>query len=243
MKLSNKIFIICLLLCGLSVSGRAQDCINVLKVNTDLDRAGIFINGKYSGAGKAEIKLKKGIYIIKASEPSNVWNARVITDTVNISCCNSTKIIYMSFAYFRYLDTAPQNASVFIEDSLIGYTPLFISSRADHMELRKNGYLEKKLDMKSSLNYRKIDLKFIGVPQSKSFFRTEIFKYLLGGIVVLGGATAYFKLKADNRFSEYQATGLQYKLDETRKYDLISGIAMGALEINFGILIYYFLSD
>jgi hypothetical protein len=65
----------------------------------------------------------------------------------------------------------------------------------------------------------------------------------VSSIVVLGGITAYYKIKADKRFDDYQATGDGALLNETRKYDLISGISFAALQVNFGFLIYYFLKD
>ena len=99
------------------------------------------------------------------------------------------------------------------------------------------------MDLNEKLNNIKIDLKYTGENNGKKFYEKDIFKVLIAGIVVLGGSTAYFKLKADNRYETYQATGEQSYLDQTNKFDLISGISMGALQINFGILIYYFLTD
>ena len=86
-------------------------------------------------------------------------------------------------------------------------------------------------------------LEEAGIQNGKSFYEKGLFKYLIGGLVVLGGTTAYFKLEADKKFEEYQLTGSNNLLDETRRYDLISGITFGALQINFGILLYYFLSE
>ncbi len=243
MKLLNKIFFVILISIPAHYAVFAQDCRSVLNVITDNDSARIYINGNLSGIGKTELELEKGIYVVKAEEPPPVWNARILTDTVNLTGCNKTQIIHFTFASYRYINSSPQDASVFAHDSLIGYTPLFISAGYKEAELTKDGYDSKKFSPESLPYGKTITLKFTGTPEGKHFFRKDIFKYLVGGIVVLGGVTAYFKLKADNRFSEYQATGTQSKLDETRKYDLISGIAMGGLEINFGLLIYYFLTD
>jgi hypothetical protein len=85
--------------------------------------------------------------------------------------------------------------------------------------------------------------EFIGEVEKVSFYERSLFKYLLAGIVVLGGTTAYFKLKADEKFDAYEITGDQELLDETERYDLISGITFTALQINFGVLIYFFLNE
>lgn len=243
MKLLNKIFLAVSLTITAGHLSFSQDCKSVLNIITDSESARIYINGNLSGIGKTELELERGTYVVKASEPPPVWDPRILTDTVKITECNSKKIIHFSFASFRFLNTSPQDAFVFIHDSLIGYTPLFVQTGFTTARLMKNGYAAENISLDKLSYNNTIDLKFTGVPESKNFFKKDIFKYLVGGILVFGGATAYFKLKADNRFSEYQATGIQSKLDETRKYDLISGIAMGGLEINFGILIYFFLTD
>ncbi len=78
---------------------------------------------------------------------------------------------------------------------------------------------------------------------SKSFLDSDLFKVLIGTAVVFGGTSAYYKLKADDNFDLYNSSGKQDYLDKTNKYDLISGIAFGALQINFGVLIYFFLKE
>ena len=45
------------------------------------------------------------------------------------------------------------------------------------------------------------------------------------------------------KFDEYQIVGDPALLDQTDKYDLISGITFTALQINFGLIIYLFLTD
>ena len=243
MKSFDKILFAIYLSLQLTCTLSAQNCKSLLRVTTDSDSARIYVDGRLSGTGGLDIELGKGSHIIKASEAPRLWNPRTLTDSINISGCGETKNIRFSFADFRYLNTSPQDASVSVHDSVIGYTPLFIPDSVSTVYLKKEGYSPERINLISIPSDRKFDLRFTGKPYGKSFYRREIFKYLLGGIVLLGGATAYFKLKADNRFSEYQATGIASKLTETRKYDLISGITMGALEINFGILLYYFLKD
>ncbi len=238
-KILFAIFLSLQSLCALS----AQNCKSLLRITTGTDSSGIYIDGRLSGKGSLKVELEKGIHVIAATEPPRMWNPRTLTDTVNITGCGETKNVRFSFAAFRYLNTSPQDVSVSQRDSVIGYTPLFIPESVSVISLYKEGFSPETVNLKTIKPGEKIDLTFTGRPYGESFYRRGIFKYLLGGIVLLGGATAYFKLKADNRFSEYQATGIASKLSETRKYDLISGITMGALEINFGILLYYFLSD
>ncbi len=110
--------------------------------------------------------------------------------------------------------------------------------------LKKNGYEDKYISADQLSSDKTISLvQYYNDDKYESFFDGTEFKLLLGSLIVLGGTTAYFKLKADDKFEEYQFTGNGEFLDQTHKYDLISGITFGLVQINFGILMYYFLFD
>ena len=126
---------------------------------------------------------------------------------------------------------------------MLGNTPLFIPLKYDLIELSKPGYQSKIIHLNQLSSNNLINLKYTGENVTKSFYEKEIFKILVGTMVLLGGTTAYFKLKADNRYESYLSTENQTYLDQTKKFDTISGITMTALQINFGILIFYFLTD
>jgi len=143
----------------------------------------------------------------------------------------------------KLLNSNPQDAHVYYTDSLIGYTPLFISSRFDNLTLRKHSYEDLSISFDEITPGKVFSLNFVGNETETAFFDKDIFKILTAGIIVLGGTTAYFKLKADNKFEEYQNTGDNRFLQETRRLDLISGITFAALQVNFGLLLYYFLIE
>ena len=77
----------------------------------------------------------------------------------------------------------------------------------------------------------------------ENFFTSSTFKILIGSAAVLGGVAAYFKIKADKKYDDYLSTKNQSTLDEVDRLDLVSGISFGLLQINFGYLIYKFLTD
>jgi hypothetical protein len=220
----------------------SQDCKAKLIVKTDEKKAIIKLNNDLLGFGNVEIELIKGKYVLTLHEPSDLWDAKYFRDTITVSNCSEINLSY-HFNSSIYLETNPEDVSVFNKDSLIGNTPLFIPDRFSMITLSKKGYQSRDVSVNENLNNNRIGLKYIGRNNGKSFYEKDIFKILVGSLVVLGGATAYFKLKADNRYESYQSTGEQAYLDQTRKFDLISGITMGALQINFGVLIYYFLTD
>jgi hypothetical protein len=67
--------------------------------------------------------------------------------------------------------------------------------------------------------------------------------YLTSSAAVVSGAVAaYFKIKADNLYDEFERTGDNSALDDVKTYDTVSGIALGVCEINLGLLTYLLLS-
>ncbi len=220
----------------------AQDCRANVTINTDLPSSGIYLNDSLIAKGNAFARLSIGEYYLLVAEDSERWDAKSFSDTILINNCNDTTISF-SFNSRVYLNTEPQDVYVYQDSELIGHTPLFIPVSSEEITLKKPGFDDKVLDIRDISSGKKIMLKFTGRIKGESFFEKNIFKILVGGIVALGGVTAYFKLKADDNFDKYQNSGNQFYLDQTHKYDLISGIAFGAVQVGFGLLIYHFLSD
>lgn len=237
--IKNIIYLI--LLFGLFITSDSQTCKSVVSIETNRDGSVIFLNQRLLGIGKAKAELEPGSYEIKVKENNKGWNSNILSTTVNVKGCDSIIVPFL-FAE-KYLQTNPQDVAVYNNDSLIGYTPLYLSFSNNNLQLRKSGYANKTISFVSFNSGKPISLNFIGETKEKSFYEKDMFKFLVAGIVVLGGTTAYFKLRADKRFDEYKITGEQELLDQTHKYDLISGITFTALQINFGALIYFFLSD
>lgn len=79
--------------------------------------------------------------------------------------------------------------------------------------------------------------------KNENFFSSYTFKILLGSAAVLGGVAAYFKIQADKKYDDYLKSKNQSLLDDIDRLDLYSGISFGLLQINFGYLIYKFLTD
>ncbi len=237
----NKLILLSLFLTPI-VNIYAQDCKALVKIKTDLPSAIIYIDGDQAGKGIKDIELGKGIYHVVVMEEADRWNSQSFEDTLRITECKDTVLNY-NFKSEVYLDTEPQDAYVYQDSTLIGHTPLFLPVDNGTILIRKPGFEEKFMDVKDLGRTEKIKLNFTGKKKGENFFEKNIFKILVGGIVALGGVSAYFKLKADDNFDQYQFSGNQYYLDQTHKYDLISGITFGAVQVGFGFLIYYFLSD
>ena len=221
----------------------AQDCKANLIIKSDIDALIVFIDDSLRNNNTdLNYEIEKGLHIISVIENTKRWNGKNFTDTIRVENCDDLILEY-NFHSDILLETEPQDVYVFRNDSLIGFTPLFISSDFDELQLQKPGYLAKKVSRNDVFKSGKITLDFIGDHRKENFYDGMLFKILVGTAIALGATTAHFKLQADKKFDEYQVTGDPSLLDETDKYDLISGVTFVALQINFGLIIYMFLTD
>ena len=240
MSLSIKIlFIISLFPIVLS----AQDCKAKIFIHTDIENAKLFIDDSLESEGNNfELELEPGTYRINIVEDFKKWNAANLEDTLIIKDCSTLNFDYDLNNKF-ILDTNPQNVYVKESDSLIGFTPMLLEGNFQTLLLQKPGYKDKLIYHQDFAEGVKPELKFIGEVNSDSFYDTFLFKVLIGTAITLGATTAYYKLEADKKFDEYQDTGDPAALDQTNKYDSISAATFVALQINFGLILYFFLAD
>ncbi len=239
MKLFTKIILAALM----SITLYSQDCKSKLIVETDFLHVQISINDSVvSDSNYTEIELQNGNYYLTVINNDALWDSRTYKDSIRLSNCEIKKVFY-SDKNKIYIDSNPQDAYVFKGDSLIGHTPLFVNKSLDNLMLRKPGYTDLVLPNNLLAEKVKFNLLFNGISKQESFFNSTAFKILAGTAIALGTVTAYYKLKADNRFDEYKITHKQELLDQTKGYDLISGITFAALQINFGYILYKFLTE
>ncbi len=238
--IKNSIFLI--LLSGFVIVSKPETCKGIVVIETNRDSSVIYLNQKLLGIGEAKIELEPGSYEIRVKENDKDWDSKILSTKINVKECDSIIVPFL-FAKEKYLQTNPQDVAVYNGDSLIGYTPLYLSSGYNSLHLNKLGYESKTISLYNFNSNQPVSLNFNGEAKGKSFYKKDLFKYLVAGIVVLGGTSAYFKLRADNKFDSYKITGEQALLDQTHKYDLISGILFTALQINFGTLIYFLFID
>ena len=166
---------------------------------------------------------------------------------------------------YSYINTIPQNAGVFLNDSLAGETPFrfinyaFDSSKGLEITIKLEGYID------YSFNVTEADLplnKIVNlVPVNKltirenkqvevndnNYFKSprKVVPIVVSSVITAGSGVLsyYFKKLANDRYDEYLATGDQKKFDQTKKYDLYSGLFLAAFQIGFAALIYFLLID
>ncbi|MGQ9643678.1 MAG: PEGA domain-containing protein [Ignavibacterium sp.] len=221
---------------------QAQDCKNILRIISDKSEVNIFVNDSLvSSNGQAELEISDGEYEITASESDENWNAKTFTDSIFLSNCE-TKTIHYHFNVETLIETIPSDVYVYSNDSLLGFTPIKIPTNIQELKLSKPGYVQKEIKIEEK-PVQLVQLEFNGTIKSEPFVKTTLFKVLTGSAIALGAITAYFKLKADDKFDEYRFSGNKKFLDETNRYDTISGISLALFQVNFGYIIYRFLAE
>lgn len=218
-----------------------QDCETKLTIESEISNVKIFIDDSLEYDYQKEIILSPGEHKIIIQENSDRWDAKTIVENISIEKCEHKKIVFSTKSEV-FIDSNPQDASVFYSDSLLGFTPLLLSSYYSNLTLKKNGYQDVDIFI-FGIDPLLVKMNYTGLGQKDKFFDTAISKILVGSFIVLGATSAYFKVKADNRYDEYLKTGQRQLLDDTNRFDLISGISIAATQINLGVLIYFLLSE
>ncbi len=242
MNLFNKINITLIILIATVSLAQDENCKAHLLIKTDIQNYLVYLNGEKQNSFDS-LELSSGKYILKLVESDGNWNSKEIKDTIIIKNCNPLNLSYNFKVEKYFLETDPPDAHVILNDSVIGYTPLLLSSSHGNLMLSKKDYADKFVSIDELKNSQPIKLNYIGDGANSSFYGSSKFLILVGTAVALGAATAYYKLKADDRFDEYQVTGNPDLLDETDRFDLISGITFTAMQIDFGAIIYFFLTE
>ena len=197
-----------------------------LTVYSPIENSSIFIDDNFAGSDSAKLFLEGGSYSLLIKENSRGWNAVRFRDSIYLQDASSPVVIDYGAIH-----------------------PMELVSSAEVFSLMNAG-LEKDKSLSSLRNFRNfgstyeynapVKLNF-ETSKEKRFIETLTFKLLISSAIALGAASAYFKIKADGKYDKYQRNFDRSYLDETEKYDLYSGIAFGALQINFGALLYNFL--
>jgi len=186
--------------------------------------------------------LDTGLHIIKLQQNLWTWNSNLVRDTLMITECKEYSYKY-SFGNRILLNTDPLDVYVFKADTLIGFTPLFLKASSGNFILQRPDYTSLTTDFNDLSLGAKPVLQFVGENKGKDFYQTTWFKVLIGTAIALGATTAYYKLEADKKYDEYQVTGDPALLDQTNKYDLISGVTFVAMQVSFGLILYFFLAN
>lgn len=230
--------IIYILLIPLSLFSQSKK----IEIITNVESSLIFINENLIGNGRIETEIKPGEHCVEIFESDRIFNPQKITDNIFVND-DSPNVYEYNFNEKIILNSNPHDAFISDDSSIIGKTPLAFVPRSDEYKIFKNGYAPISMPVDELKPITNIELKFTGIEPSVKFIDTFWFKALYGSAVAFGASAAYFKMKADDSYDTYLETRDKGYLDDTDRYDVFSAAAFALLQINFGVLIYYFVFD
>ncbi len=230
----------------------SANSVSSITIQTNIEGARVFVDGDSVGTTPLTFQATPGIHRVKIISPDVAsWLSEPVVDSILVEPGAPRRFRY-SFAQKILVISSPSEAEVVLGDSVIGTTPLVIRSESASLRLRKNGYEEAPLDSTNmrrgilSTRLKKIWQNEGGESDSpdSEVKRSTLKLYISGAATVLAGATsAYFKVRADNSYSDYVRTGDRAQLSEVNRLDTTAGIALAATQIGLGLFTYFILSE
>lgn len=180
------------------------------------------------------------------------WTTNAVCENVEVDSGEESRL---TFTIPRSLQivSEPYGARISYGDSIIGETPAFVSTFAEHgsVTLSKDGYenLILMFDTSTSYLYGSLrSIRLMGDDHSTLYLEKEEARSTVpivitaSSAVLTGIAAAYLKIQADNRYSDYRNTGSAERLNQVRRLDVASGIALGVSQLSLALLTYFLLS-
>ncbi len=257
MRLGNMLIRLCICAGVSSAVGVAEenaDTSTIAKSQISINAssvARVFVDGDSIGTTPLVVQLSSGRHILRVIAESDVnnWASEPTMDTVLVQP-NSPLSLSYSFKKKIFLNSSPTGAEVFDKDSLLGTTPLFVTSSNGTFTFRKAVYGEQIVTSNEPKNIM-VELKHVWQSGADSSIfreaeegRSSLRLYITGATTVFAGAaSAYFKVKADNSYSSYLQTGNPTQLSDTDRYDTAASIAITATQLGLGLFTYFILSE
>jgi hypothetical protein len=231
-----------------------------LEVRTDCDSARVYLDSVYIGRTPLVLdSLVAGNHFLRIIPPRpEDWSAEAVSDTVNLVPERVNSFTYPLLSFVS-LTSIPSGASLYINDSLAGVTPLLLKPKNVHpgsnMMLKMPGFEPAgfgpeafagtafQVALKAGWQQR-IDEETPFINGASGWNTRKIGLYVSGGVSVLAGvAAAYFKIAADEKQSAFMETGDVSLLSDRRRLDTWAGISLAATQVGLAVLSYLLITE
>lgn len=224
-----------------------------VKIDSDPPGAIVWLDGDSVGITPLTLNsVQPGRHHLRLLAPDLAnWLNDPVDDTIEVATSGVRSLRYQLPSRALIL-TSPPEAQVFVNDTLVGTTPIVLEKTPSRFTLRKPGYADTTLDGTQTGRGR------VSVRLQRTWTQSEeasIFKdseertsplrlYLTGATTVIAGAvSAYYKVKADNLYSRYAQTGDPAQLAEVNRLDTAAGVALALTQVSLGLFTYFLLSE
>lgn len=232
----------------------AQQDSAFLSVTANRGGVRVFIDSRDVGPSPlVKFSLAPGIHkVCGVTCGDRNWVYSEVCETLEVAAGEERHFL-MNLPRPLHLTSHPFGARIVYRDSVIGETPwvLFTHEDAGVVRFDKDGYQGVTMVFDASTEHLHALL-----PAAETVHGNHIWLYgennesetlmpvvVSASTAVLTGAlAAFWKIRADNLHAQYRQTGSQATLQEMRRLDVASGIALGASQISLAFLTYVLLS-
>ncbi|MER3522968.1 MAG: hypothetical protein C4326_02600 [Ignavibacteria bacterium] len=236
-----------------TADAEADSTTTSLTIETDPAGGMVYLNGDSLGTTPwTSAKIRPGTHMLRLVPPDGTsWLSDPLSDTITVPPSGALTLRY-TFTRRLLILSSPSEAEVLVHDSLLGTTPFVRKGELRSVVLRKHGYADTTLDLSSAARGIIVaSLKKVWKSSAEeSIFKAEeehassLRLYLTGATTILAGAaSAYFKVRADNTYSQYVETRDDKRLAEVNRLDTAAAVALVAAQVSFGLFTYFMLSE
>jgi hypothetical protein len=224
-----------------------------ISVYSNIDSVRVFIDSEYVGlAPLKNFPVAKDSFLLSASDDINdSWSGQKLYFLITLQEDTTVNLIFKNKLYLR---TTPDNAAVYSNKEMVGYTPLFFTfEKGKNIELRiiKDNYGEEKISL-DSLTSKSITLSLKPIKKSPTSEQTRngngtynknYITYLIIGGIASGLLSGYSKMRADHFEAEYNNNKNESTKKKINIFDTISDINLIIFESCLLTVNYLLLKD
>ncbi len=256
-----KVLLVCLV-CGYSSSASgippesadsaaSSGRLSSLTVECSIPGVRVFLDSAMIGiAPLTDSLVERGSHVLRFVHPEgNNWLHPAMAETLSFEA-SSNMTRTCRFPAIYHITSEPSGARVLVGDSLLGATPLYteIPAGTGVVRLSREGFVEAQVPLSSPELFAPLSPLPGTIPPRSPFLSYEQSKnstplvLAAGATVLTGAAAAYWKIRADGVYNDYQQSGDARLLDDVRRFDAYSGISLAASQISLLILSYLLFS-
>lgn len=225
-----------------------------LSVHSNIPAVRVYLDTVFIGITPLEnVMIEEGRHIARFVRPDDrSWYHDVIIETLMVSGSDSIHRMITFPTVYRFT-SEPYGATGYYHDTLIGETPFHIrlTKSEGNIILSKDGFesfivpiVETTTHISSTMQPLKginLDLtnSYLAYQKEESNFPVYV---TLSATIATGIASAYFKTRADQYYTDYRQTNDQANLNNVRTFDAVSGILMVSCEVSLFVLSYLLLT-